>query len=103
MPDLVLDTVTVGDFLAQYFNPQTADRGRGRFVPEGMFTKPLAEHVNRILISFRRYEMGTDIDTPYATGLVVISAFAFIELCRKWDRIVGARFSILQLQQLIIQ
>ena len=103
MADIVLDTNTIGDFLAQYFNPQTANRGSGHFRPEGMLTKPLADHLNRILTTFRRYEMCEDVESPYSSGLVVASAFAFVELCRNWEKMVGTRFSITQLQQFIIQ
>ena len=103
MADIVLDANTIGDFLAQHFNPHTANRGCGSFRPEGMLTKPLADHLNRILVTFRRYEMGDDIESPYSSGLVVASAFAFVELCRNWQRMVGTRFSITQLQQFIMQ
>lgn len=61
-------------------------------------TAALADHVNRILDRFRRFEMGVEVDSPFAGGLVIASAFAFVELCRKWEPMVDGRFSPIQLQ-----
>ncbi len=103
MSDIVLDTNMIGDFLAQYFAPTGANRGLGKFKPKGKLSQTLAACLNRILDTFRRYEMGEDIDSPYSGGLIVTSAFAFVELCRNWDRIVQGRFSLLQFQGLLRQ
>jgi hypothetical protein len=103
MADLVLDTCVIGDFLSQYFSPASADRGRKYFSKEGLFSKPLADHVNRILDSYRRYSLGAEIESPFSGGIVVVSTFAFVELCRNWARIVNGRFSIDQLHAFLLQ
>src|ERR1035441_3320733 len=103
MPDIVLDTNTIGDFLSQYFKQQVAGGRSAKFVDEGMLTRTLAERVNRILDTFRRYQMGEELESPYSGGIVVASTFAFVELCRKWERIVKARFSLVQLHAFLEQ
>jgi predicted nucleic acid-binding protein len=103
MPDVVLDTNTIGDFLSQYFNPQAADRGRKKFSEEGMLSRIMVAPINRILVNYRRHELGADIQSPYAMGLVVTSTFAFIELSRNWQTMVNGRFSIYQLEAFLIE
>jgi predicted nucleic acid-binding protein len=103
MSDIVLDTNVIGDFLAQYFAPAGANRGAGEFRPEGKLTRALIARLNRILDTFRRYDLGETLNSPYAGGLIVSSAFAFVELCRNWDRIVQKRFSIIQLEGFLLQ
>lgn len=103
MPDVVLDANTLGDFLSQYFSPASSDRGRRDFAEEGRLSRNMVVHINRILDSFRRYESGAYMESAYLRGLVVASAFAFIELCRNWDRMVDGRFSPEQLKLFIVQ
>lgn len=103
MNDIVLDTNVIGDFLAQFYSPAGANRGYGKFEPTGNLSQPLVVRLNRILDSFRRYEMGESIVSPYADGIVVASAFAFVELCRKWEGIVQKRFSLWQLHGFLKQ
>jgi hypothetical protein len=95
MPDIVLDTNTIADFLSQYFKQQVAGGRSARFCDEGMLTRTLAVHVNRILDTFRRYQMGEELESPYSGGIVVASTFAFVELCRNWGRMCSTpRFSV---------
>lgn len=77
MRDVVLDTCVLGPFLVQYFQHDAANRGSGRFHASGLLTGALAERLNRIA---RQYSL---------SAVVVASAFAFVELARKWDAILA--------------
>ncbi len=93
MQDVVLDSCLLGDFLTQYFSAEAANRGYGRFRAEGRLSGSLARRLNGIVDS-SRYRL---------SALVVTSAFAFVELARKWEDMVGDRFTELQLDAFIRQ
>jgi predicted nucleic acid-binding protein len=93
MPDIVLDSNILSDFLAQYYDPLIANRGEGKFCPERTITKDLAYRLNHI-IKKSHIEIN---------DLVVSSTFAFIEIARKWDDIVQSRFSVDQMYAFISQ
>lgn len=103
MADVVLDTSTIGEFFTQYFSVNLADRGRGSFKPQGVLSPKLANALNRILYSFQRHKLGVCVDPPFTAGIVVASAFAFVELSRNWSKIVMARYSVSQVHQFVIQ
>jgi len=95
MPDIILDTMVLGDFLAQYFDSAGVNRGLGvgRFMHGGTITKNLSRKLNTFLC---------DGQEPLGS-LVIASAFAFVELARKWDLFVGGRFSMDQLHAFVDQ
>ena len=93
MPDIVLDTNVLADFLSQFFDAGRADRGHGRFVADGTVTTELSRRLNRILGRHYSYVSVQDSLGPAMQELVVSSAFAFIEIGRKWGDIAADRFS----------
>lgn len=102
MYQVVLDTVAVGDFLAQYFDKAGANRGTGRFVPSGRITRELARRLNRVLDVHQSDLAGIEFQQDSGSS-VVISSFAFVELVRKWNEIVGARFEMLEFRGFLQQ
>ncbi len=101
MYQVILDTVVMGEFLAQFFDRQAASRGAGRFVPAGWITNDLARRLNRILDL--QCSGFLDEDSPHSGSGVVISSFAFVELVRKWDDIVEGRFGMLEFRVFLDQ
>src|SRR4051812_24658845 len=93
MPDIVLDTDAMADFLAQYFGP--AERGRKSFQESDWLSAQAAREINRIR------------DQMNATGalhhLVIASCFAFVEIVRKWDELTKQRFEPWQLKAFLQQ
>lgn len=81
MADIVLDTDVLADFLAQYFG--MAQRGFGPFVPGTWLSEGAARIINQVVRAYHP-------DYP-ATSFVVASAFAFLEMVRKWDQLLGER------------
>lgn len=102
MYQVILDTVAVGDFLAQFFDRQTASRGAGRFATAGWITSELARRLNRILDVHLADTLDMDAQ-PYSGSGVVMSSFAFVELVRKWDDIVEGRFEMLEFRGFLEQ
>jgi hypothetical protein len=79
MADIVLDTDALADFLAQYFGP--ADRGSNSFVAGKWLSERAARIINRVVrASHPGYSPGS---------FVVASTFAFLEIVRKWDQLLG--------------
>lgn len=82
MTDVVLDTGALGDLLAQYFSAE--DRTVPSFSPSKRLPAEIVEDINRIVRSEGR-------------RFVAASAFAFVEMARKWDEIVVGAFEPYQL------
>jgi len=85
--DVILDANCLGDFFYQYFSEDYANYGDGIFKPNGNITKNLAYRINSIMKS----------ESNIGYGSVIASAFAFIEISRKWREIVNNRFMPYQL------
>ena len=83
----------LSDFLFQYFDPMTANRGFGSFCPKGLISNILANELNKIL---KYFEFGQ-------TRIVISSVLAFIEISRSWERLVQDRYSIDQFYAFICQ
>lgn len=81
--DIVLDSGHVVELLAQYYDENRADYGYGRFNPDGMFTSKVAQLLNRIVLTSRQEGF----------KLVIASAFAIVEIARKWQEMVNGKFS----------
>lgn len=96
MADILLDTNVFAEFLAQFFDPASADRGYGVFRPQGFMSSTVATVLNRLKADHLRFG---DI----RSGIVVVSAFGVIELSRKWRQIVGTKLTIIQLHSFILQ
>ena len=92
-PDIVLDSDTLADFLAQYFGP--TQRGLQLFQSQGRFSPETARRINSIVVRYMAYEIGTTV--------VVASALAFVEIVRQWDEIVQDRFQSHQLAAFLEQ
>ena len=81
-PDIVLDSNTLADFLAQYFGP--AERGQQPFQGGGRLPPDLARRINSVVIRYMANEI--------VTTVIVASTLAFVEIVRKWGQIVQDRF-----------
>jgi len=94
MPDIVLDTNVLADFLAQFFG--AARRGRALFVRQDTITRDLARKINQI-VRWHRQDAESGEDEERYPGRIVASTFAFVEIARKWTDIVRGRFSVEQM------
>lgn len=94
MPDIVLDTNVLADFLAQFFDPGAAERGHGRFCVQDSITRSLARRLNRILDANYPPWWQEDQTEDHVPSLVIASGFAFIEIARKWRDTVRDRFGV---------
>jgi hypothetical protein len=101
--DVILDSNVLADFLAQYFNPAEADRGRGSFVATGPITRGLASRLNRILTTERGGWEPLGPNVTREVALVVASSFAFVEIVRNWDSMVQDRFTVEMFHAFICQ
>jgi len=99
---VVLDTVVVGDFLAQFFDRAAANRGAGRFVSAGWITRELARRMNRVLDVYQSDISGMGAQSDSGSS-IIMSSFAFVELVRKWHDIVEARFEMLEFRAFLEQ
>jgi hypothetical protein len=95
MVEVVLDSNILADFLAQYFDLNTGNRGMGKFKAQDEITPALARKINTIIKEF------VATDDPSSSGLVIASVLAFIELSRKFDPISKNRFQIENLYDFI--
>jgi predicted nucleic acid-binding protein len=96
MPDIILDTNVLGEFLAQYFSSALANRGFGQFAGGKFLSDIAARQLNRIIAHYASEE-------EPLSELAVIPSFAFVELVRRWDEIVKARFTTEQLEAFLRQ
>jgi hypothetical protein len=81
MADIVLDTDALADFLAQFFS--TAERGFSAFKAGEWLSEAAARIINRVVrLSHPGYS---------PVSFVVASTFAFLEIVRKWDQLLGER------------
>jgi len=102
MPDVVLDTNVLADFLAQFFG--SAQRGRAPFTKQDTVTRELARKVNQIVHWHDwNFELGSEEDGARHPGLIVAVTFAFVEIARKWTDIVRERFTVEQMAGFIEQ
>jgi predicted nucleic acid-binding protein len=92
MPDIVLDSDALADFLAQYFGP--AERGREAFVAGDWLSSQAAQEINRI----RDHSLRGSL-----RHLVIASSLAFVEVVRKWDSLSKARITPWQLKAFLQQ
>ena len=91
--DIVLDSDYLSEFLGQYFSVTLANRGRGRFSPQGLISKELARRLNNIMIT----------SEESISNLVIASALAFVEIARNWEELVNNRFTIEQFHAFVYQ
>ena len=91
--DIVLDSNYLTEFLAQYFDDKIANRGQGRFLPQGIISKELARKLNNIMM----------MSEEFLSDLVVASALAFVEIARNWGELTRNRFTIEQLHTFVYQ
>lgn len=95
MPDIVLDTNILSDFLAQYF--ESNSRGRPIFYERGLISRELSRRINQIV-----RQVGDPLINQYP-GYIVASTLAFVEISRKWEYIVRGRFDVIQMAAFIEQ
>lgn len=93
MIDIVLDSDHLAEFFIQYFNPDIANHGRGKFQAGKVFSEDLARRLNDIVAAV----------PEGISNLVIASTFALIEIARNWDTLVGSRFSVQQLHAFVYQ
>ena len=91
--DIVLDTGHLAEFLTQYFNDNLANRGQGRFHPQGLISKELARRLNNIMITSQES----------ISNLVIASSLAFVEIARSWDSLGKNKFTIEQFHTFVYQ
>lgn len=95
MPDIVLDTNILSDFLAQYFESES--RRSPVFHEQGFISLELAQGINRIV------QRWNDPFIDQYPGHLVASTLAFVEISRKWEHIVQERFDVVQMAAFIEQ
>jgi predicted nucleic acid-binding protein len=95
MPDIVLDTNVLADFLAQLFESES--RASPVFYEDGFISTELAQRMNRVV------QWWNDSFIDQYPGHLVASTLAFVELSRKWERIVRGRFNAIQMAAFIEQ
>lgn len=91
--DVILDSDYLAEFLMQYFDADLANRGDGRFQANGFISHDLARRLNNIMILSR----------DGISNLVIASAFAFIEIARKWDSLAEGMFTVDQLHAFVYE
>ncbi len=91
--EVILDSDYLAEFLMQYFDNDLANRGNGRFQTNGLISHDLARKLNNIMILSREG----------ISNLVITSAFAFIEIARKWDSLAEGMFTVDQLHAFIYE
>lgn len=85
MPDIVLDTNLLADFIASYYLFEI--QSYGKFEKYNSISVELASNLNSILINYRNNNTLQD-------GIVVASTFGFIEIARKFEIISNQRFGV---------
>ena len=93
MPDIVLDTDALADFLRQYFG--AADRGHSSFVEGAWLSKQAARIINRIIAI-------CESNAPVSSH-VIASTFAFAEIVRKWQVLLGEHVQAYQLRAFLVE
>ena len=86
MKDLVCDTDILSEILTQYLNNSYTPH----FVSNGFLSSTIEFHLNE-----------TIKNSMYTKGFVIASAFAFVELARKFDSIFKGTISILKFRAFI--
>ena len=95
MKETILDTNILIEFIGQYFDTNTANRGLGRFISNGHLTSELVKTINSVIVKY------SDTNDPSVSGLVIASAFAFIEMTRRFDTKVNSKFTIANLHDFV--
>ena len=90
--DLVLDTHVLTEFIAQYF--ECPNRDDFRVIKRDCITEERARLLNRVLKSYYNENL-------FENGLIITSAFSFIEICRQFQTVTGGRYTKLQLKSFI--
>jgi predicted nucleic acid-binding protein len=96
MADIILDTNVLAEFLEQFFDSSSGNRGFGNFIEGRFLSSGAAREINRITRSYGRYG-------DLAGGVVVISSFAFVELFRKWEAITNGRLPLVKVHSILEQ
>lgn len=91
--DIVLDTNIAADFLAVFFENKV--NSGGAFAAKYRLSVDLVRRVNKILDEYRHGE------GVFASGIVVVSSFAFVEIARQFNEISSGRFSLEQFKAFI--
>ena len=95
MREIILDTNLLAEFLYQYFDNNIANRGFGKFIANTKMSLELTKNVNRII------QIYDETNDPSFSGLIISSAFAFIEIARQFEKIADSRFSLENLYDFI--
>jgi hypothetical protein len=93
MPDIVLDTDALADFLRQYFG--AADRGHSSFVEGAWLSKQAARIINQIVAI-------CESSAPVSSH-VIASTFAFAEIVRKWQVLLGEHVQAYQIRAFLAE
>ena len=94
MPDIILDTNLLADFLAQFFG--SARRGRDLFTTQGAISRELARKINYIVI-WHNWNLESKESIAQHPGWIGAATFAFVEIAHKWTDIVRERFTVEQM------
>ena len=81
--DIVLDSGHLVELLEQYYDENRANYGYGRFRAEGLFSCKLTNKLNNVI----RNSEGLHF------SCVIASTFTFVEISRKWEEMVGNKFT----------
>lgn len=79
----MLDSGHLVELLEQYYDENRANYGYGRFRSEGLFSNKFTGRLNNIIRSREGLHL----------GFVIASTFTFVEISRKWEEMVGNRFT----------
>lgn len=90
--DLVLDTHILSDFIAEYYRVDV-DKGR-LFKKGGILSNRIVDILNEVIKDYEE-------NGAFSRGLIVTSAFSFIEITRKFDEVSKGAYSIIQLKAFI--
>jgi hypothetical protein len=75
------------ELVTQYYDESRANYGYGRFQPVGLFSVEVARRLNNV------------VQTSRSSGfsLIIASTFTIVEISRKWEEMVGTKFTEAQL------
>lgn len=96
MADIVLDTNLLSEVIKQFFN-NTETKIHFRFVSNSLIGRELAKEMNTIVEWYT-----SDIDAR-CPGLIIASAFGFVEIARKFEEISSGHYNIEQFAAFVEQ